>query len=433
MKVALVLAVRDGCPHCERAMEDIPDLSKALQAFSKQVGLYVFSVTQLPRMSRVLPPSGKKGTLTFSKKVPPVGKKTEKLLEETPGFPTLYVFQGARNPFDGNMVFHYPGFQPEGADSDPESHFHANVDEETGLTTVSGFLTVNEESKPKKQKQQTRKKSGGSPPSEPSSSSSSASSSRKPSPKTITFLPRKKEKAFIRATDQAVEEITSKFGCRRDYQLLVDTLGPVTFFTPGYPYAGLILLREGCGYCDRAVEVNDRVADSLVEEWKQGLIFSIAAITLSRSPEDNAIADALKKGWGLDSFPSMLLLKQSRDRQVEIVACMEKDVNTSNPKVWEKFFLAMASPGQVHRRKHSGDDDLLGGVRRARSLGSWLQDDVTGLDPRSLAKHAPWDQYHALETFKYEEEEEPKGGAKEKSKEKPKKTKEKITDETTEK
>lgn len=66
--------------------------------------------------------------------------------------------------------------------------------------------------------------------------------------------------------------------------------------------------------------------------------------------------------------------------------------------------MAIASPGQVYRRKRSGDHDLLGGVQRAGEYGSWLQDDVTGLDPRSLATHAPWEQYFALETFGKEKE-----------------------------
>ena len=152
------------------------------------------------------------------------------------------------------------------------------------------------------------------------------------------------------------------------------------------------------------MEVNDEVTNEMIKKWKQRIVLSIASTTLSRSPEDNAHADALKRGWGLDSFPSILLLHRDRNHQVSIVACIEKDKNTSNPAVWENYLMAIASPGQVYRRKRSGDHDLLGGVQRAGEYGSWLQDDVTGLDPRSLATHAPWEQYFALETFGKEKE-----------------------------
>lgn len=218
------------------------------------------------------------------------------------------------------------------------------------------------------------------------------------------------ERQLIQASKEAVTWVEKRFSARNRGNL---TTNPMVrpfldsvrqwVLRPGNPLAGLLLLREGCLYCEQAKEVFQGAEKMVADRYH--VIPSLAMYTFSSASQDpggqEELIAALKQ-WGVDSFPVILLMQADRDGSLEVVASIDKDKNTSNPQVWEKFLLATLLPGQAARRQRQADKDpqyRLGGMSYGDPGTALFQDDIGRVAPAMLAEHANWDMYDSMESF----------------------------------
>ena len=406
-KSAVVLKVSGQCPHCRTTLESLRDMVQAMKAFSRYAGLYLFLV-ETGELYRVLP-SNKKAAASGVQKVfpflenptgyelsksqvPEVSRSVRQRLEKNDGVPEMVIFQDPNNPLRGKHAMFILGFQTEGADTNPNSDFQA------GDGTSGSPAALLAQSVPPARERRTKKKKSSSP---ASSSSSTASSSSSPKP-TKEPHPREATDRFVREAERAANQLEEAFACQRGappeavdnfFKELRDAI-----FQPGYPFGGLVLLREGCPYCKRAQAAQEQAEHQLDRSypwWKGVRAPAPLTVTFPAGSPDNSLVTSLKR-WGMDSFPSLLLLRQTRERLVQGVACIELDKNTSNVEVWTEFLLAVRLPGQVFRRARASDANVFAGVRRATDTLPWIQDDVYMANPVTLLRHANWEGYLSL-------------------------------------
>lgn len=207
------------------------------------------------------------------------------------------------------------------------------------------------------------------------------------------------ERRLVQASEEAVAWVEKKFSTRNRGSLSQNPMVQPFLesvrqwvIQPGRPLAGLVLLREGCLYCERAKEVFQRAEKAVADQYH--MTPGLAMYTFSPASQDpggqEELIAALKQ-WGVDSFPVLLLMQVGRDGGLETMASIDKDKNTSNPQVWEKFLLATLFPGEAARRQREADKDQdhrLGGMSLGDPGTALFQDDIGRVTPAMLTEHA---------------------------------------------